>query len=281
MSDKLPQKRGRGRPPKDKSNNININTSLNTSLNELLNIPSTQPLQNSLNSIIANQPDDIESLINHIDEKELAMAIDESYASNLSIQINSSSIIKNNITGINSSFENINIEDDDTELAIIMAEIQEREEQERLDSELAIQLSKDLGNSIYEATSNNNEEDNEQEDNEQEDNEQEDNEQDEVEDYDSLIRYNDSSINDKNIVSSTNDIRKQQDFEYEQSLLKDIAKEEKRIKSHMNIEPKVFEKKKDYIKDDVNNNAKDTNEVAKPLTTTELRTARLAFFNKK
>ena len=107
MSDKQPQKRGRGRPPKDKSNNIN--TSLNTSLNELLNIPSTQPLQNSLNSlnsIITNQPDDIESLINHINDKELAMAIDESYASNLSMQINSSSIIKNNITGINSSFEN-------------------------------------------------------------------------------------------------------------------------------------------------------------------------------
>ena len=278
MSDKQPQKRGRGRPPKDKSNNIN------TSINALLKIASTQPLQNSLNSlnsIIANQPDDIESLINHINDKELAMAIDESYASNLSMQINSSSIIKNNITGINSSFENINIEDDYTELAIIMAEIQEREEQERLDSELAIQLSKDLGNPIYEATSNNNEdneqEDNEQEDNEQEDNEQEDNEQDEVADYDSLIRYNDSSINDENIVSSTSDIRKQQDFEYEQSLLKDIAKEEKRIKSHTNIKTQYNEKHKDDVKD----NAKDTNEVSKPLTATDLRAARLAFFTKK
>lgn len=279
MSDKQPQKRGRGRPPKDKSNNIN--TSLNTSLNALLNIESTQPLQNSLNSlnsIITNQPDDIESLINHINDKELAMAIDESYASNLSMQINSSSIIKNNITGINSSFENINIniEDDDTELAIIMAEIQEREEQERLDSELAIQLSKDLGNSIYEASNNNNEGDNEQEDNEQEDNEQ-----DEVEDYDSLIRYNDSSINDENIISSTSDIRKQQDFEYEQSLLKDIAKEEKRIKSHKNIKTQDNEKHKDDVNDNAKDNAKDTNEVTKPLTATELRTARLAFFTKK
>ena len=166
--------------------------------------------------------------------------------------------------------KNINIEDDDTELAIIMAEIQEREEQERLDSELAIQLSKDLGNPIYEASNNN-----------EEDNEQEDNEQDEVEDYDSLIRYNDSSINDENILSSTSDIRKQQDFEYEQSLLKDIAKEEKRIKSHKNIKTQDNEKHKDDVNDNAKDNAKDTNEVTKPLTATELRTARLAFFTKK
>jgi hypothetical protein len=283
MSDKLPEKRGRGRPPKNKSNNIN------TSLNELLNIPSTQSVQNSLNSIIANQPDDIESLINHINEKELAMAIDESYASNLSVQINSSSIIKNNIMDINSSFENINInininveDDNDTEMAIIMAEIKEREEQERLDSELAMKLSKDLGNPIYEDTNNtsyNNE------DNEQEDNEQYDKYYDKVEDCDSLIRYNGSCLEDENIVSSTSDIRKMQDFEYEQSLLKDIVKEKNRIKNQINIEPKVVEKKKDYIEDDVKDDlkhvVKDNNEIAKPLTANELRNARLAFFNKK
>ena len=88
MSDKQPiQKRGRGRPPKEKQTAL-IPTKLPSQ-----SIQPTQPTQNSLNSIITNQPDDIESLIKHIDEKELAMAIDESYASNLSMQINASSII--------------------------------------------------------------------------------------------------------------------------------------------------------------------------------------------
>ena len=251
MADKQPiQKRGRGRPPKDKQN-------------AKLPKQPIQPTQNSLNSIITNQPDDIESLVKHIDEKELAMAIDESYASNLSMQINAASVIENDFDNLNSSFEHIALDKDKDELSVILAEIQDREEQERkeqerLDAEFARQLTEEYSDTRPEITNQNN------------------------------VNYFEEEQNESFIENWANgapapvskptlayNIRAQQDYEYEESLLKDIAKEEKKIKSQMNI--------KNAVDEESENEDDNSNLVPEelPLTVNEIRKARLAFFNNK
>jgi len=277
MADKQPiQKRGRGRPPKEKQN-----APLPTNLPSQ-SIQSIQPTQNSLNSIITNQPDDIESLVKHIDEKELAMAIDESYASNLSMQINASSIIKNDFDNhdfdnINSGFANIGLEDKD-ELAIILAEIQEREEQERLDAEFARQLSQEYLTTRAEISNQSNYADY-----------NEDNESfiEETLNQNKGFKGASAPLAEASLAS---DIRAQQDYEYEESLLKDIAKEEQRIKSQMNIKNAVVEDVEDKDEDDNDEDDEKTDkdnfniipeESSLPLTINEIRAARLAFFNKK
>ena len=185
----------------------------------------------------------------------------------------------NSINSLNSDFENIGLEDKD-ELAIILAEIQEREEQERLDAEFARQLTEE--DSRFRK---------------------------------SRAQFNDTDYYDeenKSFIEDTfnhnkgfkgaeaplaeaplaHDIRAQQDYEYEESLLKDIAKEEKRIKSQMNIKTAVVEdiedieddedkKYEEYEKNDEDNSKIIPEESSLPLTINEIRAARLAFFNKK
>ena len=304
MSDKQPAKKGRGRPPKPKNVNMSrINTEPieSTESTESTN-PNTIKLSSkhidNINNYKIDNPEDIQSIVQNINDSELAMAIDESFASNIAMKMNASSIISNN-------FE---VEaEDDTEMSIILEQIREREEQEKRDEEFARSL----------AEENNNLENNE--DNEDNDNIGASgfggasgfvgsNDDDDLSSVLEQIRQMEMNSNNKNKVKSSNkftedrNIRNMQDIEYERSLLLDKKKDENKrnfeIHENNNIsesedesedeseeesEDESEEEQSDQESEDKTpiNNINIVKTENKNLTVKEMRDARLAFFNKK
>ena len=258
MSDKQPAlKRGRGRPSKLKQ----VNTPIESHIKISEHI-------NNINNYKIDNPDDIQSIIQHIDDSELAIVIDASFASNIAMQINTPGIINNDI-------------DNENEMSIILETIREREEQEKNDEEFARKLSEEFNNNgnINSSEINNGASGID------------------YDDFDngaSGIDYGasgtDNNISFINKFNEDRNIRNIQDEEYEESLRFDEEKEKEKGKE----KGKQKGKEKDIDKINVNHkiytdsiNLKDetdSNSIEKEikkLSIKEMRDARLAFFNKK
>lgn len=243
MSDKQPVlKRGRGRPSKLKQ----VNTPIESHIKISEHI-------NNINNYKIDNPDDIQSIIQHIDDSELAIVIDASFASNIAMQINIPRIINNDINNEN-------------EMSIILETIREREEQEKKDEEFARKLSEEFNNNGNINAS-------------------------QINNGVSGIDYDDfdngaSGIDYENDISFINkfnedrNIRNIQDEEYEESLRFDEEKEKCKEKDidKINVNHKIYT-------DDINlKDETDSNSIEKEikkLSIKEMRDARLAFFNKK
>ena len=89
MADKQPIKKGRGRPPKVKKINTSIESHIEPHINHSNHI-------DNINNYKIDNPDDIQSIIQQIDDSELAIVIDDSFASNIAMQINSSILFSYN-----------------------------------------------------------------------------------------------------------------------------------------------------------------------------------------
>lgn len=298
MADKQPVKKGRGRPPKPKNINVSradIETSGSSEASEASEASkvyeSTKPEANiiksnseyidNINNYKIDNPDDIQSIIQNINDSEIAMAMDESFASNIAMQMNASRIISNNYA--------VEVEDE-TQLSIILEKFREKEEQEKRDEEFARSLAEennnsedndDIGASGFSSVNNN----------------------DDLSDILEQIRQMELNSNSKSKNKSKSNIklhdkfmeerniRNMQDIEYEQSLFEDKKKDE--IKRNFEIDKKdkiseieeeSEEESEDMSNDKVQNNISNINIIKtenKILSVKEMRDVRLAFFNKK
>ena len=82
-------------PKNKKKSQLITNTSFNSLIddNYLTNNSNTHASSSNILNIL-NIPDDMEDILKEINDSEIAMAIDESFASNLSLQINNSPIVE-------------------------------------------------------------------------------------------------------------------------------------------------------------------------------------------
>ena len=251
MADKQPVlKRGRGRPPKVKK----IDTPIESHIES--HIQNSEHIDN-INNYKIDNPDDIQSIIQHIDDSELAIVIDESFASNIAMKINSSSVISNNIRNdISNDFE------DENEMSIILENIRKQEEQEKRDVEFAKKLSEEFNNhdNINASEINNGASGIDYDD---------------FNNGDSGIDY-DNDISFSNKFNEDRNIRNIQDEEYEESLRFDEEKEKCKEKDidELNIKHKIYT-------DDINLKDETDSNSIKKLSIKEMRDARLAFSNKK
>jgi hypothetical protein len=215
------------------------------------NIKNSEHIDN-INNYKIDNPDDIQSIIQQIDDSELAIVIDDSFASNIAMQINSSSVISNDISN---DFE------DENEMSIILETIREREEQEKKDEEFARKLSEEFNNHGNINAS-------------------------EINNGASGIDYDNDYDNDISFINEDRNIRNIQDEEYEESLKCDEEKEKEKCKEK-DID-KINVNHQSYI-NDINlknenysiSDSKSIEKEIKKLSIKEMRDARLAFFNKK
>lgn len=244
MADKQPIKKGRGRPPKVKKINTSIEPHIEPHINHSNHI-------DNINNYKIDNPDDIQSIIQQIDDSELAIVIDDSFASNIAMQINSPSVISNDIS---------NDIEDENEMSIILETIREREEQEKKDEEFAKKLSENFNNHVNNHVNINANKTN--------------NGASGI-DYDNDISFNNNFNEDRNI-------RNIQDIEYEESLRFDEDKEKEKYKEKyidkINVNHKIYTDAIN-LKDETDSNS--IEKEIKKLTIKEMRDARLAFFNKK
>jgi hypothetical protein len=284
------------------SKNITLDTILEDNNNNNNNI-----IDNSKFISENHVSEDIETILQEINDAELAMAMDESFASNIALQINSSHTIDSSHTINNTELIKQLIEKDimlqeDEKYARSLSVMHELDNSENRNSRNTENIELDNSEEYDEVTNFvTNEEDDEEDDEVTNEvtNEEPNEEYDEVTNEVTNEEHNDDELKDileqirkfeeSEKYKIEREIRVQQDLEYENVLREDMRREmlslqKTSIATNENIilnkDKRVQDVKKlqdvKRVQEDTEDNVKETS-----LTKEEMRSIRLAYYNKK